>query len=222
MQEGIAGVPRPGNPRRRPPLHGLRHQCQGRAIRRRGTPPQEVGPLQGPHPRRQGHRAAEPPLAGRRQNQIWCEIVASTCELLAWMATLTLDGKACRREPKQLRVRLFSPPGGRPAEGGASGSASPPAGPGTRLSPRRSPASRRSPRLTSPNRPDDQEGSQQGQWSRAHPARQPDHQARPGPEPATRNGSRCRLRPAIDDDERCRLAWPKSGAPLACSDGLPG
>jgi hypothetical protein len=51
------------------------------------------------------------PLQGFAQNQIWCEIVAMACELLAWMQMLALDGKARRWEPKRLRLRLFSAAG---------------------------------------------------------------------------------------------------------------
>ena len=48
------------------------------------------------------------PLQGFAQNQIWCEIVAMACELLAWMAMLALDGPARRWEPKRLRLRIFT------------------------------------------------------------------------------------------------------------------
>ena len=48
------------------------------------------------------------PLQGFAQNQLWCEIVAMACELLAWMAMLTLDGPARRWEPKRLRLRIFT------------------------------------------------------------------------------------------------------------------
>jgi Transposase DDE domain group 1 len=48
------------------------------------------------------------PLHGYEQNQIWCEIVAMACELLAWMTTLALTGTARRWEPKRLRLRLLS------------------------------------------------------------------------------------------------------------------
>jgi hypothetical protein len=48
------------------------------------------------------------PLHGYEQNQIWCEIVALACELLAWMAMLALTGTARRWEPRKLRLRLFS------------------------------------------------------------------------------------------------------------------
>ena len=47
------------------------------------------------------------PLQGFAQNQIWTEIVALACDLLAWTAMLALDGKARRWEPKRLRLRLF-------------------------------------------------------------------------------------------------------------------
>jgi hypothetical protein len=57
------------------------------------------------------------PLQGFNQNQIWCEIVAMACELLAWMQILALDGPARRWEPKRLRLRLFSA-AGRIARGG--------------------------------------------------------------------------------------------------------
>ena len=48
------------------------------------------------------------PLHGYQQNQIWCEIIALACELLAWMAMLALTGAARRWEPRKLRLRLFS------------------------------------------------------------------------------------------------------------------
>jgi len=48
------------------------------------------------------------PLHGYDQNQIWCEIIALACELLAWMAMLALTGTARRWEPRKLRLRLFS------------------------------------------------------------------------------------------------------------------
>jgi hypothetical protein len=51
------------------------------------------------------------PLHGFTQNQIWTEIVALACELLAWTQMLTLDGTARRWEPKRLRLRLFSAAG---------------------------------------------------------------------------------------------------------------
>jgi Transposase DDE domain group 1 len=48
------------------------------------------------------------PLHGYAQNQIWCEIAAMACELLAWMAMLALTGPTRRWEPKRLRLCLFS------------------------------------------------------------------------------------------------------------------
>jgi hypothetical protein len=51
------------------------------------------------------------PLHGFDQNQIWCELVAMACELLAWMAMLALDGPARAWEPKRLRLRLFTTAG---------------------------------------------------------------------------------------------------------------
>ena len=57
------------------------------------------------------------PLKGYAQNQVWCEIVALACELPAWTQTLALAGSARRREPKRLRLRVFSV-AGRLARGG--------------------------------------------------------------------------------------------------------
>jgi len=51
------------------------------------------------------------PLQGYAQNQIWCEIAALACELLAWMQLLALTGPARRWEPKRLRLRLFAAAG---------------------------------------------------------------------------------------------------------------
>jgi DDE family transposase len=48
------------------------------------------------------------PLHGYAQNQIWTELVAMACELLAWMQMLALPGKARRWEPKRLRLRIFT------------------------------------------------------------------------------------------------------------------
>ena len=48
------------------------------------------------------------PLRGYTHNQIWCEIVALACELLAWTAMLALSGPARRWEPRRLRLRIFA------------------------------------------------------------------------------------------------------------------
>ena len=48
------------------------------------------------------------PLKGFAQNQIWCEITALACELLAWTQMLALAGQARRWEPKRLRLRIFA------------------------------------------------------------------------------------------------------------------
>ena len=98
------------------------------------------------------------PLKGFAQNQVWCEIVALACELLAWTQMLALTGTARRWEPKRLRLRLFAvagpprprrpPPAAAPRRTLALGRRDhrrdhPPAGPPVRL--------------TSRNRPYDQE-----------------------------------------------------------------
>ena len=48
------------------------------------------------------------PLKGYAQNQVWCEIVALACELIAWLQMLALTGTARRWEPKRLRLRIFA------------------------------------------------------------------------------------------------------------------
>jgi hypothetical protein len=48
------------------------------------------------------------PLHGYTQNQLWCEIVALACELLAWTQMLAFTGQARRWEPKRLRLRIFT------------------------------------------------------------------------------------------------------------------
>jgi hypothetical protein len=48
------------------------------------------------------------PLHGYAQNQVWCEIVALACELLAWMQMLAFTGEARRWEPRRLRLRIFT------------------------------------------------------------------------------------------------------------------
>ena len=48
------------------------------------------------------------PLQGYDQNQVWCEIVALACELLAWTQLLAFTGAARRYEPKRLRLRILS------------------------------------------------------------------------------------------------------------------
>lgn len=47
-------------------------------------------------------------LHGFEQNQIWCEIVALACDLLAWAQMLALTGPTRRWEPKRLRLRIFT------------------------------------------------------------------------------------------------------------------
>jgi hypothetical protein len=51
------------------------------------------------------------PLHGFAQNQIWCQIVALACELIAWTQLLALTGSARIWEPKRLRLRLFAAAG---------------------------------------------------------------------------------------------------------------
>ena len=137
--------------------------------------------MRGPHRGAKDTSLRNLPLKGFAQNQVWCEITALACELLAWTQLLALTGTARRWEPKRLRLRLFAV-AGRLARGGRrlrlrlaehwawaaditaaitqlqalpSGLA-----PGTATTTR--------------------EGEHQGPWNPAHPARQPGSQALPG------------------------------------------
>ena len=98
------------------------------------------------------------PLKGFAQNQVWCEIVALACELLAWTQMLALAGDARRWEPKRLRLRALRrrrparprrpPPAAAPRRTLALGREHhrrhhPPAGPPVRLTSRNSPATRK-------------------------------------------------------------------------------
>jgi hypothetical protein len=101
-------------------------------------------------------------LHGYAQNQVWCEIVALACELLAWMAMLAFTGPARRWEPRRLRLRLFSV-AGRIVRGGRRLRLRLAATwPGPGRSPPRSPAYRPSPLLTSPDHPFDPERKRPG------------------------------------------------------------
>jgi len=48
------------------------------------------------------------PLKGFAQNQLWCEIAALACKLIAWTQLLSMAGDARRWEPKRLRLRIFA------------------------------------------------------------------------------------------------------------------
>jgi hypothetical protein len=103
------------------------------------------------------------PLKGYAQNQVWCEIVAPACELIAWTRMIALAGEVRRWEPKRLRLRLFSI-AGRLVRGGRRLR--------LRLAERRPWADEVTSaisilqalpvRLTSRNRPNDQEGETPG------------------------------------------------------------
>jgi hypothetical protein len=126
------------------------------------------------------------PLKGFAPNQLWCEIVALACELLAWTQMLALTGTARRWEPKRLRLRVFAVAGrlaAWPAAAAACACDWLNDGPGLRRSPPRPPA-------CGPSRPADQpepsrrpgRRNHQDPWTPARPARQPGSQARPDAE----------------------------------------
>jgi hypothetical protein len=160
--------PQPGAQLRFTDIDGHRFTCFATATRRG-----QLADLELRHRRRAGCedriRCAKDtglqnlPLTGFAQNQLWCEIVALACELLAWTQMLALPGTTRRWEPKRLRLRLFPVAGRqRPAPAAQARQAlalgrgglrrcRPPAGPSVRL--------------TSWNNHDDQEGEHQGPWN---------------------------------------------------------
>ena len=94
--------------------------------------------MRGPHPRAKDTGLRNLPLKGFARNQIWCEIAALACELLAWTQMLALTGPARRREPSACS----QPRAAWPAAGASSGCGSPSAGPGLRSSPPQPPVCR--------------------------------------------------------------------------------
>uniref|UniRef100_UPI003F494424 IS1380 family transposase n=1 Tax=Nonomuraea sp. CA-252377 TaxID=3240003 RepID=UPI003F494424 len=106
--------PHPGAQLRFTDLDGHRFTCFVT-----GTPGGQLADLELRHRRRARAedriRAAKDtglrnlPLHDFAQNQIWLEIVALACELLAWMQLLALhDTDARHYEPKRLRLRLLA------------------------------------------------------------------------------------------------------------------
>ena len=142
------------------------------------------------------------PLHGYTQNQIWCEITALACELLAWMQMLALSGHARRGNPSACGCGCSASPAASSAVAGGTGYACQLDGPGPP----------RSPPLSGGFRP----------W---HPADQPDQplqkkgQPRARGTPLTRHDSRVTRhdrtlkqtashysKPPTQDDERSSLA----------------
>ena len=93
---------------RRPPVHRFRHRREERPARGPGAAAPAPGPLRGPDRNAKDTGLRNLPLKGFAQNQLWCEIVALACELLAWTQMIALTGPARRWEPKRLRLRVFS------------------------------------------------------------------------------------------------------------------
>ena len=161
------------------------------------------------------------PLKGYAQNQVWCEIVAMACELLAWTQMIALAGDARRWEPKRLRLRLFSI-AGRLVRGGRRLR--------LRLAERWPWANEVTaaiarlqalPRLTSRNTPTNRKEKPRGPWNPARPARQPDSPARQAPEITHQpNNSGQHASDAKDRGVGARLASKASNALQAGNVGV--
>jgi hypothetical protein len=150
------------------------------------------------------------PLKGYAQNQVWCEIVALACELLAWTQMLALAGPARRWEPKRLRLRLFST-AGRLVRGGRLrlrlAERWPWAADITAATARLQALPSGRPAGT-PQRPGKEKP--RGPWNPAHPARQPGSQPSPPPEKPTsrtHQASTSAIR-KIEANQRARLGLP--------------
>jgi hypothetical protein len=63
------------------------------------------------------------PLHGFAQNQIWSEITALACELLAWMQMLALTARPAAGNPDGSGCESSPSPGGSSAAAAACGSA---------------------------------------------------------------------------------------------------
>jgi hypothetical protein len=123
------------------------------------------------------------PPKGFAQDQVWYEIVAVACELLAWTQLLTLTGTARRREPKRLRLRCSQSPGGAgPREPPPAAQARRAMDLGWRGHRRDHPRASPPVRPISPNATTTRGKRTPGPWNPVHPARQPGNQAKPRPE----------------------------------------
>jgi hypothetical protein len=121
------------------------------------------------------------PLKGFAQNQLWCEIVALACELLAWTRCSPSSARPAAGNPSACACASSPSPGGSRA---APTAAAPPGrndGLGRQHHRRGRPPAGPAGRLTSRNSSDDREGEPRGPWNPAHPARHPGSRASPAP-----------------------------------------
>lgn len=100
--------PAPRHRRRRHVPDLTRRQHPRHRDRRARTVPPPVHPLRGPHPGRPPHRPAQPPLPRFRTEPDLAGDRPARPGPARLDAMLALTGKACRWEPKRLRLRLFS------------------------------------------------------------------------------------------------------------------
>jgi hypothetical protein len=155
------------------------------------------------------------PLKGFAQNQLWCEIVALACELLAWTRCSRSPARPAAGNPGGCGCACSRSRAAWPAAGAGCGSSSPSAGPGPSRSPRQPPACR-------PSRPADQP---------EHPCSKEGDNTRARGTPPTRRDSRATrhgrtlistsagyLRPPQPGHERSRLTGLQSVSSLAKYD----
>ena len=121
------------------------------------------------------------PLKGFAQNQLWCEIAAPACELLAWTQMLALAGGPAAGNRSACACGSSPSPGGSPAAAAACGSSSPDDGPGPARSPPPPPACRPSQPADQPEHPHDQEGEHGARGT--PPTRRDSRTARRGRQP---------------------------------------
>ncbi len=74
------------------PVHRVRHRRQERPARGPGTAAPPPGPLRGPDPLRQGHRAAEPAAEGVRPQPALVRDRGPGLRVLAWTQLLAVAG----------------------------------------------------------------------------------------------------------------------------------
>ena len=195
-----------------------------RAARRPGAAPPPPGPLRGPDPRRQGHRAAQPAPARLRPEP---DLVRAR---RAGLRTPRLDADARPRRPRPRAGNpngcgcgCSPPPAGWSAAAAGCGCTSPRPGPGPASSPPRSPACRPSPPADQPEpAPATRKGHPR---ARGTPPTRRDSRA-DQPHPAAENSRQpTALRPPSQD--HVRVGGWRGGVVLAvgpaatCSAGFP-
>ena len=144
------------------------------------------------------------PLHGFAQNQIWCELVAMACELLAWMQLPPSTDPPAPGNPNGCGCGCSPSPTASSTAGAGCACVSPRPGRGPPRSPPRSPACKHphpaNPHQTAPTTRKDTPGPVEP----AHPARQPGSQ----PPPDTENNNQLQPQPSTSRSRKIEASDP--------------